>query len=123
MAIPQASTTVVTEASAPIAGATATQNVDLVQLWSAFLQTNVVRQVMVLGDPVGSGSVASVTNTVPGGQEFALLVRLTPGSPELQSIVQELRNIRAELQAMQANNSGVVATAPAFIDSSQSGGG
>ena len=122
MAVPQQNTTTATEATATVAGATSSQQVDLLTLYSAVLGLNVVRQAMVIADPTNAAGVAAVTNTIPNGSEFAQVMRLSPGSPELQAILQELRNIRAELQVMNTNfGVSMPATAPALVDTNQGG--
>lgn len=112
----QQNTTAPVEATAPVAGATSTTLIDLVTLFSAAVQAYVSRQVMVLGDPAIANGFAQVTNTVPNGNEFALLIRIAPGSPELQIAIQELRGIRAELQTLNAGLGYQSPTGPALID-------
>ena len=117
MAIPQQATSSPTEGTASVAGASTSNLVDLVLLFSSAVQNYVARQVMVVGDPTNQSGFSAVTNTIPSGAEFALLTRLSPGSPELQAILQELRNIRAELQLLNTmNGAAMPATSPALID-------
>jgi hypothetical protein len=112
MAIPQQSTTSATESTASVAGATSSQLIDLVQLFSSAVQAVVSRQVMVVGDPTNQNGYGAVSNTVPGGAEFAQIMRLSNGNPELQAIMQELRNIRAELQTLNYQMGTLPATPP-----------
>jgi hypothetical protein len=103
MATGQLQTTNVTPQTAAIGGVSTTVLVDLVQLFSAQLAANIVRQVMVLGDPVNVANLAAISNNQTRGDEMALLVRLASGSSDLLDVVKELRNIRAELQLMNIN--------------------
>ena len=112
MAIPQQSTTSATESTASVAGATSSQLIDLVQLFSSAVQAVVSRQVMVVGDPTNQNGYGAVSNTVSGGQEFGLLVKIASGSPDEQLILQELRDLRAELQQLNAQLGALPATPP-----------
>jgi hypothetical protein len=103
MATGQQQTSSLTETTAAIGGVSTTVLVDLVQLFSAQLAANIVRQVMVLGDPVNVANVAAISNQQNRGDEMALLVRQASGSSDLSAILQELRSIRAELQLMTIN--------------------
>lgn len=118
MAVPQQSTTTTTESAATINSANTALFVDMVSLFSSFLQATVARQVMVVGDPTNPNAVEAVTNTVATGAEYGALFRLSPGSPELQLVVQELRMLRAEIQnQITISGAGLPITPPALIDS------
>lgn len=121
MATPQQSTSTPTEGTASVAGATSAQLIDLAVLFSSAVQAFVARQVMVVGDPINQSGLGSVTNTVPGGAEFALMVKIAPGSPDLQLILAELRDLRAEIQQLNLQLGALPATPPpiSHLDLSQ----
>jgi hypothetical protein len=112
MPVQQTQTTGVNEATASVAGGSATQAlVDLVSLYSVQLAQAVVRQVVAIGDPANPTGVMNVGATLPSGVENAGFVRQSPGGPEMQMIIQELRNLRAEMQSVVIALGGLPATA------------
>lgn len=120
--VPQQNTTQTSETSSPVTGPSGNLiNADMVQLFSAALALIVARQVMVVGDPLNPLGVAQVSALTPSGNEQALMTRLSPGSPELQILISELRMVRAELQQVVNTLGGIPLTAPPLIDSQQGG--
>ena len=120
--VPLQQTTTLAEVTSAINGPNGAQVLaDLAQLLSPALAQVVVRQIMVIGDPQNPLGVAQVSALTPNGNEQALLTRLSPGSPELQIIISELRMIRAEIQQVNKTLGGVNLTAPPLIDSQQGG--
>ena len=109
--VPNQSTATATEATASVAGGGATTLVDLVQLFSSAVQAYVARQVMVIGDPTNQTGLAGVISTVPSGAETGLVIKIAM-SPELQLMLSELRDIRAELQQLNMQLGTLPATPP-----------
>ena len=110
--VPQQPTTTPAEGSASVASGGSSAAIDLVQLFSSALQQYVARQVMVVGDPTNQSGFATVKNTQTSGGEFALTVQIQSGSQDLQLILAELRDIRAELQQLNYQLGAQPATSP-----------
>jgi hypothetical protein len=72
----------------------------------------VARQVMVEGDPQDAFALAAVKRAAPTGDEYARIVKLSPGSSELQEMNLRLAQILTELQNLVTVLSGFPATPP-----------
>jgi hypothetical protein len=88
-----------------------TGNIDLVTLSAIVsnIATTVLRQVMVLGDPVSGLNKASVVPDEPQGWEAGLVVQLSY-SQQLKELNQTLLKIHRELQQININTGGIPAT-------------
>ena len=99
----------------PTSSTTAGLNVDLrtVSDQSAgSTVTQVVRQVMVLGDPGQAPQVANVVQGAALGNEYGLCVALMPHSPDLEDIKQLLLQILDELREQTAASGAGVSQDP-----------
>jgi hypothetical protein len=98
-----------------IASGATSANVDVLQLFSFLLQQNVVRQVMVTGDPTNPLGFTAVLNIAPTGAEYADTVRVSPGSPDFVELNRLLSAILAELQNLVTVQGGLPLSSPALL--------
>lgn len=96
---------------------TATAQIDLAQVSVLIGQAvqQVLRQVLVIGDPVSGLNAASVVPDEPQGWEAGLVVKLGYGA-QLREVSDTLLKIHAELRQININTGGVPVTdAPPII--------
>ena len=85
-------------ATSPVPSSTSTNLVDLASMTNYVLNQTVVRQIVAKGDPNDAYAIGAVSRAAPSGNEYAQVVRLATGSPELQAIQTVLERLLAEMQ-------------------------
>lgn len=116
---PQTTTKSLTEATSAAASGVAggaTNQIDLAVLYSQLINATVARQIMAIGDPLNVFGVAEVGNLVTDGSDQSLSVKLSPGSPELQQLISEMRMLRAEMQQIVVALGSIPATGVPLIE-------
>ena len=99
-----------TETTVPVGASTTTALVDGASLSSYQLNSTVMRQQIGLADPQDAYGMANVVRLMPSGNEYSSLVRIAPGSPELQDLLRTGQAILAELQTLIILMNGLPAT-------------
>lgn len=89
-----------TESTVPVGSSTTTSLVDSASLSSYQLNATVIRQLVGISDPQDAYGMASVVRFGPNGNEYAQVIRMAPGSPEVQDILRTGQQILAELQTL-----------------------